>query len=578
MDPARRAGGPRRLDSPHVPGHGGRGRRRPRPLAPGEHAPAARSRGRSWLSWPPARRGGSPRCASRRPPRCWASRTKARPSSRTRRGSRDGCTSRWPPCSASGARSPPTKASARSPPPLVARVVLALGWLAAAAAGWIFLRGRPIGALLAGVIVLTIVAFPFPVRSEPYTVRFLTPIVLPLAVLAAAGAVRMAGPARAWLLVAPLCAAPALDGRAAPRGVAAGRTGGARSGLRARARRPARATPRRAPTPRTTPRIASPTRAGRRSWRRRPGTSGSGATRCRTSTRSAPPTAWPGSSSPAWTSGSPRRTPSRRRSPASAAASRARTRRRRAIYFDFVAPVHSARRRSGRWTDRPGTETSPRAWSSHRARAVFTVGHPHAVAGVTLLAGTSAPVLPRAMDLEVSSDGTTFERIGRRRRGRETVDLAWVNGHPQFLVDDLAFSAPLDGRVVARRAHRCRPNRLRGPSPRCSCIRRAARKARRRRETRAVCTVTCSRAAVTTHADGRSYKVPTSPETTAPPTAPTRPEWLRVQHVPATPALRRSRGMEVAPLPGQGRGIRVRKEATCSGRSSRSFSLCGFSG
>jgi hypothetical protein len=24
-----------------------------------------------------------------------------------------------------------------------------------------------------------------------------------------------------------------------------------------------------------------------------------------------------------------------------------------------------------------------------------------------------------------------------------------VNGHPQFLVDDLAFSAPLDGRVVA---------------------------------------------------------------------------------------------------------------------------------
>jgi hypothetical protein len=53
------------------------------------------------------------------------------------------------------------------------------------------------------------------------------------------------------------------------------------------------------------------------------------------------------------------------------------------------------------------------------------------------------------MDLEVSSDGTTFARIGRRRRGRETVDLAWVNGHPQFLVDDLAFAVPLDGRVVA---------------------------------------------------------------------------------------------------------------------------------
>src|SRR6185503_8817168 len=60
------------------------------------------------------------------------------------------------------------------------------------------LRGRPIAALLAGSVVLTLAAFPFPVRSEPYTVRFLTPIVIPLSVLAAA---------RAWLLVAPLCAA-----------------------------------------------------------------------------------------------------------------------------------------------------------------------------------------------------------------------------------------------------------------------------------------------------------------------------------------------------------------------------------
>jgi hypothetical protein len=81
--------------------------------------------------------------------------------------------------------------------------------------------------------------------------------------------------------------------------------------------------------------------------------------------------------------------------------------------------------------------------------ATFAVGRPQGVAGVTLLAGPSAPGLPRAMDLEVSSDGATFERIARRRRGRETTDLAWMNGHPQFLVDDLAFSAPLDGRVVA---------------------------------------------------------------------------------------------------------------------------------
>jgi len=80
--------------------------------------------------------------------------------------------------------------------------------------------------------------------------------------------------------------------------------------------------------------------------------------------------------------------------------------------------------------------------------AVFVLREPVATAGLTLLAGPSDPGLPRAMDVEVSSDGATFERVARRRRGRETVDLAWINGHPQFLVDDLAFSAALDGRAV----------------------------------------------------------------------------------------------------------------------------------
>jgi hypothetical protein len=80
---------------------------------------------------------------------------------------------------------------------------------------------------------------------------------------------------------------------------------------------------------------------------------------------------------------------------------------------------------------------------------VFTLARPAAAAGLTLLAGGSPPALPRAMDVEVSSDGREFARIGRRRAGRETVDLAWINGHPQFLTDDVAFSVPLDGRVVA---------------------------------------------------------------------------------------------------------------------------------
>jgi hypothetical protein len=119
-----------------------------------------------------------------------------------------------------------------------------------------------------------------------------------------------------------------------------------------------------------------------------------------------------------------------------------------AVYFDFVAPFTS-RAPIGVVEGPAGDGDVTTRVVEPPGRAVFTIGRPRAVAGLTLLAGTSAPFLPRAMDLEVSSDGTTFERIGRRRRGRETVDLAWVNGHPQFLVDDVAFSAPLDGRVVA---------------------------------------------------------------------------------------------------------------------------------
>jgi len=117
------------------------------------------------------------------------------------------------------------------------------------------------------------------------------------------------------------------------------------------------------------------------------------------------------------------------------------------VYFDFVPPFGPR--------TAPAAVTGPAGDGDVSTRvlepsgsAAFAVGRPLAVAGVTLLAGPSAPDLPRAMDIEVSADGSTFERVGRRRRGRETIDLAWVNGHPQFLVDDLAFSIALDGRIV----------------------------------------------------------------------------------------------------------------------------------
>jgi hypothetical protein len=331
--------------------------------------------------------------------------------------------------------------------PVVARVALVAAWLAAAAAGWVFLRGRPIGALLAGVIVLTIVAFPFPVRSEPYTVRFLTPIVLPLAVLAAAGAVRMAGPARAWMLVAPLCALQLWTGmrllgewrRAGPEALVpdCARVLDVLRGQRlARAYASYHTAYCLTYTSGETV-VASPPwnerfwgypmpyldevrSAGRVAWVLVPGVDFG---------LPAPQTF------EAKVIGIGGRFARADAAPA-------------AIYFDFVAPF-TPRLSIGAVEGPAGDGDVTTRVVEPPGAAVFTVGHPQAVAGVTLLAGTSAPFLPRAMDLEVSSDGTTFERIGRRRRGRETVDLAWVNGHPQFLGDDLAFSAPLDGRVVA---------------------------------------------------------------------------------------------------------------------------------
>ena len=331
--------------------------------------------------------------------------------------------------------------------PLIARVVLVVGWLVAAIAGWTVLRVRPIAGMLLGVILLTLVAFPFPVRSDPATVRFLTPIAVPLAVLAAAGAVRLRGPARAWLVVAPLCAAQLWTGarllgewkRVGPEALVPD-CARVLDALRQRDLTRAYASYHTAYCLTYTSGetvVASPP------WNERfwgypmPYLD---------EVRSAERVAWVLVPGVDFGLPAPHTFETKvtgiggRFSRADAAPA--------AIYFDFVAPFTP--RTSMRAVDGPAGDgdVTTRVVEPPGRSATFAVGHPQAVAGVTLLAGTSAPDLPRAMDLEVSTDGATFERIGRRRRGRETTDLAWVNGHPQFLVDDLAFSAPLDGRVV----------------------------------------------------------------------------------------------------------------------------------
>ncbi|MCM2258761.1 MAG: glycosyltransferase family 39 protein, partial [Vicinamibacteria bacterium] len=65
-------------------------------------------------------------------------------------------------------------------PPAPVAALLALAWLAALAAAFRFTRGHEAARALALAAAIALVAFPFPLRSGPNTIRFLTPLFLPL--------------------------------------------------------------------------------------------------------------------------------------------------------------------------------------------------------------------------------------------------------------------------------------------------------------------------------------------------------------------------------------------------------------
>ena len=79
----------------------------------------------------------------------------------------------------------------------------------------------------------------------------------------------------------------------------------------------------------------------------------------------------------------------------------------------------------------------------------FRLPTPRPLDGVTLLAAAEGERLPRSMDVEVSTDGITFETVARRRRRGEREDLRWVNGQPQYVVDHDLIAIPLGGRPVS---------------------------------------------------------------------------------------------------------------------------------
>jgi hypothetical protein len=119
------------------------------------------------------------------------------------------------------------------------------------------------------------------------------------------------------------------------------------------------------------------------------------------------------------------------------------------VFHDFVPPTSpsvEAWPEAGEAGDGdPGTALRPAPGQA----VTFTLTLPRALDGLTLLAGAGEPRLLRSMDVEVSADGSAFERVAARRRRDERQDLRFVNGHPQYVIDHDLIGIPLGGRTVA---------------------------------------------------------------------------------------------------------------------------------
>lgn len=345
-----------------------------------------------------------------------------------------------------GARTPVTadeaERQARPPRPVAVLVVLLTG------AGLVFgVRdgARPAALLLAAAAGASVLAFPFPVRSAPHTVRFLTPALLPLLALVAAGATARLG-RRRGLVAAGALAALQLFGAA--RLLAAWRSAGP-DGLV-----PDCAPVRRALEERGLTRAfasyhtaycltyeSGEAIVAAQPWNERffghP-------LRYRETVRAATRVAW------VLAPGADFDLPAPRTFEARLSGLRAAYQRVEAgaavVYFDFAPPYAPAA--AGHVTG-PAGDGDPRSNVREPAAgaAVFEVAPPVQDAGALTLFTPAAEPLP-GLTFEVSADGLTFERVARRRPGRDTEDLFWVNGHPEFVFGGPALSVVFDPRTV----------------------------------------------------------------------------------------------------------------------------------
>lgn len=335
------------------------------------------------------------------------------------------------------------------PPRMVAAGIVVL-WLIGLTLALAGARGHPATWPLLAVVAAAIVVFPLPLRSGPGTIRFLTPLYLPLAALVAWGAVARVGLRRAWVLVLSLAAlnlgasSPLLSAwRGADRAAAPfllPDLAPVRSALEARGIRRAYASY--GPAYRLTFETGERVIASQ-PWNERflhfplPYLD---------EVRFARDVAWvliPSIPSDlpdgkAFEDALTNAGGTWQRETAGAAI----------VYTRFeppftpaVEPLASA---GAAGDGNPETHLDPPVDKP----MTFDLPAPSALAAVTLVAAGHGPVLPRSMDVEVSADGTAFERVASRRRRGERGDLRWVNGHPQYVIDNDVLPVWLGGRTV----------------------------------------------------------------------------------------------------------------------------------
>ena len=311
-------------------------------------------------------------------------------------------------------------------------------------------RGSAPARLFLAAAALVVLVFPLPLRSGPDSIRFLTPLYLPVAALVAWAGVMLGRPRRAWILVLALA--------------------GLHLGMASRLLGAWRAADRAAP-PFLLPDLAPARRFLDEHQVRRAYASYGPAYRLTFETGERIVVSQPWNErflhfplpyldevrfakNVAWVL-TPR-VPTDLPAPAGFAAALGaagglwrRTAAGEAVVFhDFVAPFGPAVEPLAAAGAAGDGDLATVLRPSPTAASTWSLPSPRALDAITLMAGLDGPRLLRSMDVEVSADGASFETVARRRRRDERTDLRWVGGQPQYVVDHDVIAVPLGGRVV----------------------------------------------------------------------------------------------------------------------------------